>query len=197
MVKVKYTKREVGDLLISILILGFAFMNLIFEPTFPNYFLALGLTVLCYFPRELIQRIYSRRMSMYSQYRIWIPGVLAGILSSFIGFVFAAVGSIDFSLKYYERYGRKQIGISVKQIGLAILSGYWYSIIFGVISILIGFLGVPIFFVIAKINFYIAFFNMIPIAKLDGVKIIRWRPLLWVCLLFLSFGLLIASHFLG
>ena len=148
-------------------------------------------------PREFIQRVTARRMDMYSQYKIWIPGIILSVFSSLANFVFAAPGYIDFSLKYYERYGKKQTGITVRQMGLVAQSGTFYNLIAGLVFMALSFNGVFIFSAIAKINFYIAFFNLLPIFKLDGVKLIRWKPLLWLSLLIISFGLLIAAHFIA
>ncbi len=195
MKKLNYTKKEIGDLLISILFLGFSFMILLFKPSFVNFFIAFSISVLCYFPREFIQRISARKMNMYSRYRIWVPGVVSAVISSLIGFVFAAPGTIDFSLKYYERYGKKQVGITLKQMGLIAEVGFLYNLILGIIFMAISFNGTFIFSVIAKINFYIAFFNLLPISNLDGVKLIRWKPALWIVFSVVSFGLLIAAHF--
>ncbi len=170
-------------------------MVLLFERSIVGYFLALGLSILCFMPKELLQRGYARKLSMYSQYKIWIPGLIMAIISPFMGFAFVTPGHVDFSSKYYERYGRKQISISMKQIGIIINAGFWFSMGFGIFSMILGISGLTIFSTIAKMNFYIAFFNMWPLANLDGVKIIRWKPSLWVFYIILSLGFLIGSYF--
>ena len=39
----------------------------------------------------------------------------------------------------------------------------------------------------AKINFFLAFFNMIPFGPLDGTKVFSWNKAVWAIVFFFSF----------
>lgn len=116
----------------------------------------------------------------------WNRSLVFSIIFAFItGFVFVAPGAVYV-------FGKR---LSTKENGVVSVAG-------PVTNILLGFIFIILFYLIAPkslwmvtllklgvlINFWIAFFNLLPIGPLDGKAIIKWNPVVWVLLIAISLG---------
>jgi Zn-dependent protease len=66
------------------------------------------------------------------------------------------------------------------------MAGPLFNIIFGLLFLTLGKVFPPAIFG-AKLNFFLAFFNLIPVQPLDGAKAILWRTKYWFVLILVSF----------
>jgi Zn-dependent protease len=188
----KFSKSEIIQILIAIGILTIAFsfaltpgLPLANIPTalslMPSAFLAI---VTAFFCHELGHKFMGQRYGYWSEFRMFPMGlILALFLGLFTGFVFAAPGAVTImGHPNKDEYGK------ISAIGPAINIGL--ASIFYLLTILIPFGVRGIFALVAFINAFLAFFNLLPFGPLDGMKIFNWRKEIWISLAILSILLL-------
>jgi Zn-dependent protease len=182
----KTSPQERFDLLVSWVMLSLAFAFLIFrngnDLVFSVLvgFIAVGTGFVFH---ELAHRQAARHYGFHSEYRAWYPLlVLALVLSVVTGWILAAPGATYF-------FGNR---VSKKQNGIISLAGPATNLVLG--TVMLSFLlllltskvyvpefnlAASIIYNVVVINFFFAFFNLLPIAILDGTKIITWNPKIW------------------
>lgn len=171
-------RRETQDIIIALLVLGFAFSIATFadnhyhEPavaaveTVLVSFFAVGIAFLGH---ELSHRRVARSYGGWAEFRIWPIGILVALFTSFLGFILAAPGAVNIA----GVYGNERIGKTA-------LAGPLFNMGAGFLFLVISFLGIiyaplgGILLEISYLNFYLGAFNMIPIGPLDGAKVYRW-----------------------
>ncbi len=123
---------------------------------------------------EMAHRFVARKFGAYAIYKTWPTGLLIALVFSFFGVVFAAPGAVYIFAPYLTR----------KQNGLISLAGPLTNILLAAfffaasLSIASSF-AVEILLMGAKVNLFLAFFNMIPLFPLDGSKVLAWNPVIW------------------
>ncbi len=185
---------EVKDLAFSTLALAVAFTILIgrgllfVEPLgliliFP---VMLAAVVTAFLFHELAHRFTARKMGYWAEYRAWPPGLLLALASAFLGIIFAAPGAV-----YVEGVMDK------RDYGLISLAGPLTNLLLALIfMILIPSLAIPWQMTryaqyLVTVNLWLGFFNLLPIPPLDGSKIFKWNPLIWVIAIALAVALLL------
>lgn len=148
--------------------------------TLPIAFLAVGTGFVFH---ELAHRQAARKFGFHSEYRAWYGMLAIALLFSFFtGFVLAAPGATYF-------FGRN---VSRKQNGIISVAGPVTNIFVGFIFLLLAIAFVKsniytpemgiistILFRVSQINFFFAFFNMLPIFVFDGAKVFVWDRKIW------------------
>jgi Zn-dependent protease len=195
-----FSKQEKIDLAISYLSLSIAFsfvlmnFNVIGELTgggrlenpilaIPIAFIAVATGFVCH---EMAHREMAKHFGFHSEYRAWYPMLgIAIIFAIFTSWILAVPGATYF-------FGQN---VSRKQNGIISLAGPVSNLILGMILIVVGIFSPTDFWAIifisaAQINFWFAFFNMLPIFLLDGVKVLEWKGEIWLGMILLS-GLLV------
>jgi Zn-dependent protease len=128
---------------------------------------------------EFGHKFVAQRYGCWAEFKAWPQGLLLAIFSAFFGFLFAAPGAV------YIR-GR----LTKEQNG-------WVSAAGPLMNITVASFLLPVIFFVSSIpdeifllvwmicylNVFIGGFNMIPFPPLDGSKIIRWNPGMWILLL--------------
>ncbi|MDY6768939.1 MAG: metalloprotease [Candidatus Nanohaloarchaea archaeon] len=196
---------EVRDLAISTAALGAAVAVLFFGDSRPGFLLdpaflpavaaATGLAAVSFIPHAMSHRVSARAIKSYAEYRMWTPGVIIAVLSSFLGVVFAAPGGIEMHTRKGERYGHWEPELTVKQVGLVAVLGPLMNVMLGVIFAFLGdvsavtFQGKNLLVLGTHMNAFLAAFTLLPFYPLDGYKVMRWSTPLWLFVLVLS-GLL-------
>lgn len=119
---------------------------------------------------ELSHRYVARSYGGIAYFRMWPFGIVLALLTSLIGFIFAAPGAVNIS----GIYGREQMGKTA-------LAGPMTNLVLGLVFLGIFFASQPgslmeqVFYFAAVINLWFSLFNMIPFAPLDGSKVISWN----------------------
>ncbi len=183
-------KKEKLDLILSWLLLSIAFY-IAFRINPIICFLAVGTGFVFH---ELAHRQAARKFGFHSEYRAWYPSIVFSlILAALTGFVFAAPGATYFFAN----------NVSRKQNGIISIAGPVVNLVIGIFFLMLlaffatsgisffGFRGfLDIVFAVAQINFFFAFFNMLPILMLDGSKVFAWDKRLWA-IVFVASGALV------
>ncbi len=177
---VNFTSHEIRDIIISMLVIAgvfaYVFRNLNqgdFISLIPVTLIAVGLGFVFH---ELAHKFVAIRYGFYAEYKLWVEGLILAIITATFGFVFAAPGAVYIHGEYISREENGKISIAGPLTNIAL------AIIF---FILIQFLSFsPILSLICglgfTINSFLAFFNLLPVFMLDGAKVIKWNPVIWV-----------------
>jgi len=185
-----FSKKEKTDLIISWLVLSLAFSLVLlrfklfgdllgvgsqmpFEVAIPIAFIAVGTGFVFH---ELAHRQAARHYGFHSEYRAWYPMLGLAVVFAFLtGWILAAPGATYF-------FGQN---VTRKQNGIISFAGPLVNIILGFLLIIIGLLFYntilgTIIISVAMINFFFAFFNLLPILMLDGSKVVAWDARVWI-----------------
>ena len=186
---------EIRDLLLSILVLTLAFTFYItrFPFIIPNgyYFLyALIISfiaiVFSFFLHEMAHKYVALRYGYPAAFKRWDLGLLLALVISFFGVIFAAPGAVYV-------YGFP----TLRENGKISAAGPIANIVVGFSLLTFKFIYTPLSFIfvyIAALNFFISFFNLLPIGPMDGTKIIRWNLIFYILLILLSLAGLVLSY---
>lgn len=182
--------REMLDLTLSIAILGLALSLRYLTTGMYQYafasFLAIGIGFVVH---ELAHRHIARRLGAFSRYKAWYLGLLVALLIAIATrgrMIFAAPGAVEVYLPWYMP--RAEAAIS--------FAGPLANIIVALVCLLLKYI-LPIAHIyefidiIAYVNCVLAFFNLLPIPPLDGYKVLRGFPILWVIFFALSITLFV------
>ncbi len=184
----RFSQREIKELLISILVLSLAFSMAMTFPAYIYFYLffplALLAVVTAFACHEIAHKYAGMKYGYWSEYRMFPQGLLFALLLSFAGIVFAAPGAVMiFGMPSREESGKISAAGPLANMMLAIL------------FIIVASAGIikNIASAIATINAFLAFFNLIPLGPLDGRKIMAWNMAVWIIMIVMSIMLLIAS----
>jgi Zn-dependent protease len=182
-----FSRNEVRDIIISVLALALIFGRFDFSimPTM------LFVVVIAFFAHEMSHKFVAMHYGYDAEYKMWTWGLLLGLATALIpgGFTIAAPGAVMVS-PYKKGFAFKVANITRKSYALISLAGPLVNIVLASLLIVAS-MAYPlgIFSITARISFFLAFFNLLPIPPMDGSKIMGWNIYLW--------GLLIAVSFVG
>jgi len=191
----RFTSREIRDLIISMVIITVLFAYIFSGRTLPSFslivvtFIAVGLGFILH---ELAHKFMAMRYGFWAEYRLWVEGLIFAIITAALGFLFVAPGAVYIHGEYISREQNGKISASGPATNL-ILAGLFFLLLYyfpsGELVTTIGVLG---FYV----NSFLAMINLIPISMLDGAKIIRWNPIIWVIMAGIT-GVMVFYAFTG
>ena len=187
----QFSKLEIKHLLISILVLTFAFSfaltgnNMIqaYSEGFKLNNLIFGIAksflgvVIAFFCHEIAHKFIAQKYHLWSEYRMNNRGlIIAGILGFFTPIVFAVPGAVMFrgKVRLFEM-GQIALAGPLANLFISIITFYLYLFVFfesAILNELFGF--------ICLINAVLATFNLIPLKSFDGYKIFKWNINYWL-----------------
>jgi Zn-dependent protease len=142
---------------------------------------------------ELAHRLVARRFGYLAEYAMWPAGLLIALVSSLMGFIFAAPGAVVI------RPGNIIISTretEVENMGLISIAGPATNIVIAVLFLLLDTIyPTLIFYLGAYINTWLAIFNLIPFGPLDGAKVFRWNKIYWGATLAIAGLLFVLQRF--
>lgn len=194
MVNQIFSKIEIRDILISLLVLSlvFSYPEIFYKPTF--FLVSLFVVTLAFVCHELMHKLVAKKLGYWAEYRAWSQGLILALLLTIITggrIIFAAPGAVYFSSYWIFKQP------NIKSIGKIGLAGPLINIIFLYSFILIFSLTqIPILKYIALINGWLAIFNLFPIRPLDGSKVFAWDWKIWLSVFVVSWLGFIFVNFL-
>ena len=194
--------RELRDLVISALLLALAF-GLAFSGGFrvlsyPSILISMFLLALVgvsagFVLHELGHRFVARRFGCFAEYKMWTTGLVVAIMCSFFGFVFAAPGAVMIHTGV-DLEGRPTL--NKQRLGIISIAGPSMNICLAIVFMLLNGLYPSLVFSLgARINTWLALFNLIPFGPLDGAKIMSWDKKIWLAAIIITIGLFIYLEF--
>lgn len=146
---------------------GFSFSTITY--TLPVTLLAVGTGFIFH---ELAHKYVAMHFGAHAEYRMWANGLIFALAMALLfKVVFAAPGAVYI---YGPHITRKQHGmISFSGILMNIITGFFFMTLF-----FMNFFPKEMFMVM-YINFFLAFFNLLPIHPLDGAKVFAWNKTVW------------------
>jgi len=176
----KFSRHELRDIVISMAFLIASFTIIYIRginTRYSNYWeivlFYLGLSTLfvvtAFLCHEMAHKYVAQKYGAWSEFRMFLSGLLFCLIFSFTGFLFAAPGAVMISGRIdKEEYGRISLAGPAVNFFIAGL-----AILFVLVSGING-LVASILMMMAYLNAFLGIFNMIPIPPLDGSKVIRW-----------------------
>ena len=188
--------KESKDLVVSALLLALAFgiafsggFRAIFDPDrlISVFLLALVGVSTGFVLHELGHRFVARRFGCFAEYKMWFTGLILAIVCSLFGFVFAAPGAV---MVHPGADLRGRSTLTKQRLGLISIAGPSMNICLAVVFILLNTLYPSLVFSLgARINTWLALFNLLPFGLLDGAKIFSWDKKVWLAAVIITVGL--------
>lgn len=175
----RFTELELRHIGISVLVLAFALSGIGFLPPEKVGFRLVAVVIPLaagFLTHEFAHKYAASRYGYFSVYRMWTLGLLMGLvmgLASGGRFLFLAPGAVVILAPFFTHRQSGIIALSGPLTNLA-LAGAFYPL--GHLPGLIGDIG----YFGARVNLWLAFFNLLPFPPLDGSKVFLWKPAAWV-----------------
>jgi Zn-dependent protease len=190
--KVIFTKKEVRDILIATLALTIAFkfaFSGIYNTDVQVFIIYIILSFLAvvtgFLGHEMMHKLSAFRHNYYAEFIKWNWGLLLALVTSLFGVVFAAPGATTI-------YGY----VDKDTNGKISAAGPSYNLLVGVLFLSVSLINSLHFLLfVAEINFWLGFFNLLPIPPLDGSKVYKWNMPLYIVLMGVSLILVLQFIF--
>jgi len=178
----RFSGRELRDLLLAWLALGLAFA-LFFERVSPallpefltswQFVVAMGVSLVTvgvgFLLHELAHKVVAVRYGQHAEFRADYTFLALAVAGGLAGFIFAAPGAVYHRGRLTDaQHGHIALAGPVTNLALAVL---FVPVLF--VAPLVGQRGI-------QINLLLAAFNMLPIGGLDGRTVLDWSTLVYV-----------------
>jgi Zn-dependent protease len=194
--------KELRDLVISALVLALAF-GIALSGGFRAFqqpgilVLVIGMAFVAvslgFVFHELGHRLIARKFGYFAEYAMWPIGLVVALGFSLFGFVFAAPGAV---MIYPRATALGAINLSREKVGLISLAGPATNIGLAIVFQTLDIVEPALLFTLgARINTWLALFNLIPFGPLDGAKILKWNKGIWLISIAVAGGLFAAQRF--
>ncbi|WP_321210983.1 site-2 protease family protein [Methanothermobacter sp. DP] len=190
---VRFSKGEVRDILISMVVIAGVFAYVFSGRNLQVALILLPATLvtvgLGFVLHEIAHKLIAIRYGFWAEYRLWLEGLILALVTSYFGFVFAAPGAVYIHGNYIDRDVNGKISIAGP------LTNIMLALIFLMASSVLPSPLRDVAVLGYAVNSFLALFNLIPIAVLDGAKVFRWNPLIWLIAAASAFALTFSSMF--
>jgi len=199
-----FSRIEIRDIIIAWAGLGFAFFLALDGAT--NVFAGAGSKVICdlstgvclsqwqvlaislatvgsgFVLHELSHKFVAQRYGYWAEFRMWPLGLVLALVTSLIGFIFAAPGAtyISGASIAKEENGKISLAGPLTNVAVAVIFLPIWLLSNSLFTFFLGFEGM-------YINIFLALFNLLPIMPLDGAKVFGWSKAKWAAV-FISLG---------
>ncbi|MCL2032964.1 MAG: site-2 protease family protein [Methanomassiliicoccaceae archaeon] len=185
--KISFSKTEIIHIAAAIAVLSIAYSFVMMRregldfdsDQTTNTLIIIGISailVICSFLfHELGHKFVAQRYNAWSEFRAYPYGlVMALIISSVFGFLFAAPGAV-----YIRGH------IDRRMNGKISLAGPAVNFVIAAVAIVVFLALEPgplayVIFMLANLNAFLGLFNMIPVPPFDGSKIVAWNVPIYV-----------------
>jgi Zn-dependent protease len=124
---------------------------------------------------ELSHKFTAQNYGYWAEFRMWPFGLVLALVTSLIGFIFAAPGAtyISGASISTEENGKISLAGPLTNVGVA-MAFLPFALYFpaGSTASHLGVIGL-------EINMFLALFNMLPVMPLDGAKVWHWGKVQW------------------
>lgn len=194
----RFSATEIKHITLALLALAFAFSLILYrEKIFVGFFsykpiffinslIAVGFAFVLH---ELAHKFVAQRKNCIAEFRAWPAGLFIAVAMALFtrgGFVFAAPGAVMIAPFHKTKNGIRKTKLTTQDIGLIGVAGPLVNIVLAGLFGLLMFTGLEVFHISAQINAWLAIFNLIPFALLDGQKIMRWDFRVWFAMILVS-----------
>ena len=190
-----FSRIEIRDIIIAWVGLGLAFFLAIEGagsllggragcPVYDNNGVCLGLVPVAvtalvtvgsgFVLHELSHKFVAQRYGYWAEFRMWPLGLVLALVTSLIGFIFAAPGATYISGTNITKNENGKISLAGPLTNVAVAVVFLPIWLFSN-SLFTWFLG----FEGMYINIFLALFNLLPIMPLDGAKVFGWSRGRW------------------
>ncbi len=123
---------------------------------------------------ELMHKFVAQRHGFWAEFRMWPLGLVLALVTSLLGFIFAAPGATYISGTNITDEENGIISFAGPLTNVVVAALFVPVLLFATSNILgtLGFEGV-------FVNVFLALFNMLPVMPLDGAKVFRWSKARW------------------
>ena len=192
---VRFNREEVRDILVSMVVIAGVFAYVFSGKNIQTALFLLPATLITvglgFVLHEIAHKLMAIRYGFWAEYRLWLEGLLLALVTAYFGFVFAAPGAVYIHGNYIERDVNGKISLAGP------LTNILLAIMFLMVSTLLPSPLNQVAFLGYAVNSFLALFNLIPLAVLDGAKVFRWNPLIWLLAAAAAFGLTFNSMLSG
>jgi len=192
----RFSKTEITHILISVAVLTVAFAIAIIggirglstlDPVLFPYILGASFLAVAsgFLLHEMSHKRVAQGYGCFAEFRMYPMGIVFGLLTSLFGMLLALPGAVMIA-------GR----ITKKQNGIISAAGPLINLLIGgvclaaAVSLEQGTLLWLIVGIVAFINIFLAFFNMLPIPPLDGSKVLHWSIFVYLGMMAVAVAML-------
>jgi Zn-dependent protease len=179
--KFKFTKNELKELFIAVIMLSIAFsilfaggLKLEILLLFPMMFLVVMLSFVVH---ELSHKYFAQKYNYLAEFKANKNFLFITVILSIFGIIIAAPGAVYIHGTY-----------NIKKQGIIALSGPASNIIMAIIFLTLSLtINIGVFYYIYFINAILGLFNMLPIPIFDGFKVWNWNKTIYIITEILAF----------
>ena len=200
----KFTANEIRDLLIAFVVLSVAFaISTVKLDVFaiisilPIVMVGVGAGFLLH---EIGHKFMAMRHGYDAEFKLWPWGLVIALASAFIGFVFAAPGSVNFPADDIspEAEGKISLAGPATNIGLSVAFILIAALVYPLSShsnlfhiiYLIGTVGF-------SVNAFLAAFNLLPVYTFDGLNVFKWNIPIWLASFVIAAAMVLLAMTIG
>ncbi len=177
--------KDFRDTVLAILLLTLIFAYNFQNPvgTVNSVIPALLAVGVAFFVNKIAHNLLASKFGCAAYYKLWLPGIIFGLLLMIMGFKFPVVGLIIVHPFAFGRWGFKSRRLSMMEEGLVGFIGPASNIM---LAMLFSLFPGSFFSYMSFVSAYFAIFNLLPIKPLNGYRIIVWKPLAWFFLVIIN-----------
>lgn len=192
--KIAFSSIELNELALAWMLVSLAFAivlagNISFFAILVSFVLSGATVGFGFIFHELSHKLVAQHFGCFAEFRANRNMLLLALLTSFLGFVYAAPGAVII-----------QGQVSKKERGLISLAGPAANIVIALLFFMLR-LFVPIALLRIAFNYglyinsFLALFNLIPFGNLDGAKVFQWNKLVYFAILTTAGSIMVLSSF--